>query len=134
MLYINLYLTMKQNLWLHSTLDFFSQWDSKHPGPSDIHNLQYWISRTKVMFQHHLTQNTATSTILHQCTFTITTWRQYTYRENLITKLSKFCFAIKTIKSFANKNIVKPLYFAYLHSFQNMLFYSGKTLQTLKNF
>jgi hypothetical protein len=54
--------------------------------------------------------------------------------ENLITKLSKFCLAIKTIKSFANKYIVKPLYFAYLHSFQNMLFYSGKTLQTLKNF
>jgi len=54
--------------------------------------------------------------------------------ENLISKLSKYCFAIKIIKSFANKNTVKPLYFAYLHSFQNMLFYFGENLQTLKNF
>ena len=36
--------------------------------------------------------------------------------ENLIMKLSKLGFAIKTIKSFVNKNIVKTVYFAYLHS------------------
>jgi hypothetical protein len=34
----------------------------------------------------------------------------------LIVKLSKHCFAIKTIKSFVNKNIIKIMYFAYLHS------------------
>jgi hypothetical protein len=60
MLYINLYLTIKQNLWLQSTPDF-SWWDSKHPEPSDIQILQYCISRTKVLNQHHVTQNTATS-------------------------------------------------------------------------
>jgi len=36
--------------------------------------------------------------------------------ENLIMKLSKLGFAIKTIKSFVNENIVKTMYFAYLHS------------------
>jgi len=46
---------------------------------------------------------------------------------NLINKLSKHCFAIKIIKSFANKNIVKPLYFANLHSFQNILFWGKST-------
>jgi hypothetical protein len=34
----------------------------------------------------------------------------------LVIKLSKLCFAIKIIKSFVNKNIVKTMYFAYLHS------------------
>ena len=53
---------------------------------------------------------------------------------NLINKLSKYCFAIKITTSFANKNIVKLLYFAHLHSFQNMLFYIGENLQTLKKF
>jgi hypothetical protein len=36
--------------------------------------------------------------------------------EKLVIKLSKLCFAIKTIKSFVNKNIVKTMYFAYMHS------------------
>jgi hypothetical protein len=36
--------------------------------------------------------------------------------ENLMVKLGKLCFAIKTIRSFLNKNIVKTMYFAYLHS------------------
>jgi hypothetical protein len=30
--------------------------------------------------------------------------------------VSKLCFAIKTIKSFVNKNIVKTMYFAHMHS------------------
>ena len=34
----------------------------------------------------------------------------------LVIKLCKLCFAIKTIKSFVNKNIVKTMYFAYMHS------------------
>jgi hypothetical protein len=34
----------------------------------------------------------------------------------LVIKLSKLCFAIRTIKSFVNKNIVKTMYFAYMHS------------------
>jgi hypothetical protein len=33
----------------------------------------------------------------------------------LVIKLSKLCIAIKTIKSFVNKNIVKTMYFAYMH-------------------
>jgi hypothetical protein len=36
--------------------------------------------------------------------------------ENLMVKFGKFGFAIKTIRSFLNKNIVKTMYFAYLHS------------------
>jgi hypothetical protein len=36
--------------------------------------------------------------------------------EKLVIKLSKLCFAIKTIKSFVNENIVKTMYFAYMHS------------------
>jgi hypothetical protein len=36
--------------------------------------------------------------------------------ENLIMTLSKLGFAIKTIKSFVNKNIVKTMHFAYLRS------------------
>jgi len=36
--------------------------------------------------------------------------------ENLMVKLGKLCFAIKTIKSFLNKNNVKTTYFANLHS------------------
>jgi hypothetical protein len=38
------------------------------------------------------------------------------HREKLVIKLSKLCFAIKTIKKFVNKNVVKTMYFAYLHS------------------
>jgi hypothetical protein len=34
----------------------------------------------------------------------------------LVIKLSKLCFAIKTMKSFVNKNMVKTIYFAYMHS------------------
>jgi hypothetical protein len=34
----------------------------------------------------------------------------------LVIKLSKLCFAIKTMKSFVNKNIVKTMNFAYMHS------------------
>jgi hypothetical protein len=34
----------------------------------------------------------------------------------LVIELRKLCFAIKTIKSFVNKNIVKTMYFAYMHS------------------
>jgi hypothetical protein len=36
--------------------------------------------------------------------------------EKLVIKLSKLCFAIKTIKSFVYKNIVKTMYFSYMHS------------------
>jgi hypothetical protein len=36
--------------------------------------------------------------------------------EKLVIKLSKLCFAIKTIKSFVNINIVKTMYFAYMDS------------------
>ena len=42
--------------------------------------------------------------------------------ENLIMKLSKLGFAIKTIKSFVNKNIVKTMYFAYYIHLWNMVF------------
>jgi hypothetical protein len=38
------------------------------------------------------------------------------HMEKLVIKLSKLCFAIKTIKSFINKIIVKTMYFAYMHS------------------
>jgi hypothetical protein len=38
------------------------------------------------------------------------------HEEKLVIKLSKFCFAIKTIKSFVNKHIVTTTYFAYMHS------------------
>jgi hypothetical protein len=34
----------------------------------------------------------------------------------LVIKLSKLCFTIKTIKCFVNRNIVKTMYFAYMHS------------------
>jgi len=36
--------------------------------------------------------------------------------EYLIIKLSNLCFATKTTKSSVNKNNVKTMYFAYLHS------------------
>jgi hypothetical protein len=36
--------------------------------------------------------------------------------EKLVIKLGMLCFAIKAIKSFANKNIVKTMYFAYMNS------------------
>jgi len=36
--------------------------------------------------------------------------------ENLIMKLCELGFAVKTIKSFVNKNIFKTMYFVYLHS------------------
>jgi hypothetical protein len=53
--------------------------------------------------------------------------------ENLITKLSKFCLAIKTIKSFANKNIVKPLFciFTFISKYV-ILFWENST--NLKKF
>jgi hypothetical protein len=37
----------------------------------------------------------------------------------LVIKLSKLCFAIKTMKSSVNKNIVKTMYFAYMDSSLN---------------
>jgi hypothetical protein len=37
--------------------------------------------------------------------------------KNLIIQLSNLCFAIKTTKSSVNKNSVKTMHFAYLHSF-----------------
>jgi len=36
--------------------------------------------------------------------------------ENLMVKLGELCFAIKAIRSFLNKNIVKTMYFSNLHS------------------
>jgi hypothetical protein len=36
--------------------------------------------------------------------------------ENLIIKLSKLCFALKTTKAFVSKNILRTMYFAYFHS------------------
>jgi hypothetical protein len=39
------------------------------------------------------------------------------HREKLLMKLCKLTYAIKTIKLFANKNLVKTMYFAYMHSF-----------------
>jgi hypothetical protein len=37
--------------------------------------------------------------------------------EKLVLKLSQLCYAIKTIKSFANKNLDKTMYFVDMHSF-----------------
>jgi hypothetical protein len=37
--------------------------------------------------------------------------------KKLVIKLSQLCYAVKTIKSFVNKNLVKTMYFAYMHSF-----------------
>jgi hypothetical protein len=36
--------------------------------------------------------------------------------ENLVMKLSKLCFAVKTVTSFYYKNVVKTMYFSYLLS------------------
>jgi hypothetical protein len=39
------------------------------------------------------------------------------HTKKLVIKLSQHCYVIKTINSFVNKNIVKIMYFAYMHSF-----------------
>jgi hypothetical protein len=39
------------------------------------------------------------------------------HMKKLVIKLSQHCYVIKTMKSFVNKNIVKTMYFAYMHSF-----------------
>jgi hypothetical protein len=36
--------------------------------------------------------------------------------ENLIIKVSKLCFALKTTKAFVSKNVLRTMYFAYFHS------------------
>jgi hypothetical protein len=37
------------------------------------------------------------------------------HMQKLVIKLSKLCFPIKRITPFVNKNIVKTMYFAYMH-------------------
>jgi hypothetical protein len=37
--------------------------------------------------------------------------------EKLVVKLSKLCYAIKTITSFVSTNLVRTMYLAYMHSF-----------------
>jgi hypothetical protein len=39
------------------------------------------------------------------------------HMKKLVIQLSQLCYAIKTIKSFVNKNLVKTMHFAYMHSF-----------------
>ena len=53
--------------------------------------------------------------------------------ENLVGKLSKLFFAIKTIRSFVNKNIAKTMYFAYLHSsLKHGILFWGNTINLKK--
>ena len=54
--------------------------------------------------------------------------------EKLVIKLSKLCFAIKAIKSFVNKNIVKPMYFAYTYYVGSAVLYCRETLEILTQF
>ena len=54
--------------------------------------------------------------------------------ENLIVKLSKLFFAIKTIRSFVNKNIVKTMCVACLHSsLKYGILFRGNTRNLKKN-
>jgi hypothetical protein len=52
--------------------------------------------------------------------------------KKLVIKLSQLCYAIKTIKSFVNKNLVKTMYFVCMHPFlkYGILFWgSARNLQ-----
>jgi len=55
--------------------------------------------------------------------------------EILIVRLSKLFVAIKTIRSFVNKNIVKTMYFVYLHSsLKHDILFLGNTRNLKENF
>ena len=53
------------------------------------------------------------------------------HAENLLKKLSKLCFVIKTLRRSVNKNVLRTMYFAYFHL---SLKYGMLVWGNLKNF
>lgn len=81
MLYTNLYLTIKKksltavNTGLVLTVRFKTSWAIRYTHLSILNQLNESYDSTSFNTEY------CNITILHQCTFTITTWRQFTYME-----------------------------------------------------
>jgi hypothetical protein len=57
------------------------------------------------------------------------------HAENLSKKLSKLCFAIKTLRPSVNKKVLVTLYFAYVHSsLKHVILFWGNLKDLKKNF